>query len=162
MSSEQEILTDKDRANGFSIVADDCHNMTLLKWGKPVAWFSAVVPGEVLRQFLELIKVCGGKKCARSGEKFTVSGDNKGLMCPFKSIICQEEGSCKACQIYLGWQKLGEILVICAWCGKEIDRKPALGHPGVSHGICPECKEKHFPGARSEMAKVHRIERGEK
>ena len=82
----------------------------------------------------------------RKGEKFTVSGDNKGLMRPFKSIICQEEGSCKACQIYLDWQKLGEILVICAWCGKEIDRKPALGHQGVSHGICPECKEKHFLG----------------
>ena len=61
MSSEQETLTTEDRASGFSIVADDRHNMTLLKWGKPVAWFSAVVPGEVLRQFLELIKVCERK-----------------------------------------------------------------------------------------------------
>ncbi len=32
--------------------------MTLLKRGKPAAWFSAVLPGEALRQFLELIKVC--------------------------------------------------------------------------------------------------------
>ncbi len=58
MDSEQEFLTTEDRTNGFSIVADDRRNMTLLKWGKPVAWFSAVVPGEALRQFLELIKVC--------------------------------------------------------------------------------------------------------
>ena len=48
----------EDRANGFSIVGDDGCNMTLLKWGKPVARFSAVVPREVLRQFFELIKVC--------------------------------------------------------------------------------------------------------
>ena len=38
-------------------------------------------------------------------------------------------------------EKFTVFLVICAWCDKEIDRKPALGHPGVSHGICPECKE---------------------
>ena len=64
MSGKQEVdrgdslLTNEDRANGFSIVADDHHNITLLQWGKPVAWFSSAVPGEVLRQFLELIKVC--------------------------------------------------------------------------------------------------------
>ena len=51
-------LTTEDRANGFSIVADDRHNITLLKWGKPVAWFSPAMPREVLREFLELIKDC--------------------------------------------------------------------------------------------------------
>jgi len=76
---------------------------------------------------------------------FTPSGNNKGLMCPFKPTLCQEEGSCKECQIYLDWQKGGEFVVICAWCGKVLDRKPGLGQTGVSHGICPKCKRKHFP-----------------
>ena len=67
MSSEQETLTTEDRANGFSIVADDRHNMTLLKWGKPVAWFSAVLPREALSQLLELIKFCERKKDAKPG-----------------------------------------------------------------------------------------------
>jgi len=75
---------------------------------------------------------------------FSPSGNNKGLMCPFKSIICQE-GCCKECQIYLDWQKGGEFVVICAWCGKVLDRKPGLGHNGVSHGICPKCKAEYFP-----------------
>lgn len=64
MSGEQEVdngdslLTSEERANGFSIAVDDHHNTTLLKWGKPVAWFSAAVTGEVLREFLELVKDC--------------------------------------------------------------------------------------------------------
>jgi len=36
---------------------------------------------------------------------FRISGNNKGLMCPFKGVVCQE-GSCTECQIYLDWQKL--------------------------------------------------------
>lgn len=64
MSGEREVdrgdflLTDDDRANGFSIVTDDRHNTTMLKQGKPVAWFSAAVNGEVLRVFLGLVKDC--------------------------------------------------------------------------------------------------------
>lgn len=63
MSGEKEVdrgfvLTSEDRASGFSIVADDRHNITLSKWGKPVAWFSAAMTREVLREFLELIKDC--------------------------------------------------------------------------------------------------------
>jgi len=61
MADEREVdrgdsllLTNEDRANGFSIVTDDHHNTTLLKQGKPVAWFSAAVTGEVLKGFLEL------------------------------------------------------------------------------------------------------------
>ena len=34
-----------------------------------------------------------------------ISGNNKGLMCPFKPILC-EEGYCRGCQIYLDWLKL--------------------------------------------------------
>lgn len=75
---------------------------------------------------------------------FTISGNNKGLRCPFKSNICQE-GFCMTCQIYLDWREQGQIVVICAWCGQEMGRKPGLGQSGVSHGLCPECEEKHFP-----------------
>jgi len=52
------LLTSKDRADGFSIVAGDCHNITLLKRGKSVAWFSAAVTEETLKGFLELVKDC--------------------------------------------------------------------------------------------------------
>ena len=63
MSSEQEVdrggpllLRSEDRANGFSIVADDCHNIMLFKWDKLDALFSAVVTEETLNAFLELVK----------------------------------------------------------------------------------------------------------
>ncbi len=73
---------------------------------------------------------------------FTIAGDNKGLLCLFKQITCPG-GYCESsCPIYLDWQKQGEIIVICAWCGKEMGRKPGLGQTGVSHGICPECQQK--------------------
>jgi len=75
---------------------------------------------------------------------FCVSGNNQGLTCPFKPTLCQEEGSCKGCQIFLDWREKGEILEMCAWCGKEIRRKPGLGQTGVSHGICPECMQEYF------------------
>ena len=78
--------------------------------------------------------------------KFTLPGDNRGLLCPFERIVC-EEGDCRICKIYADWQKKGEILVICAWCSKVLEIKPAYGNPGVSHGLCPECQEKHFPKA---------------
>jgi hypothetical protein len=50
------LLSSEDRDNGFSIVADDHHNITLLRWSKPVAWFSAAVTEDVLRAFLKLVK----------------------------------------------------------------------------------------------------------
>ena len=65
ISHEQEsnkgsssLLSSEDRASGFSIVADDCHNTTLLKQGKRVAWFSVAVSREVMREFLKLVKDC--------------------------------------------------------------------------------------------------------
>ncbi len=58
MNSEQEFLTTADRANGFSIITDDHRNMTLLKWGKKVAFFSAIVPVKEVRASIELIKFC--------------------------------------------------------------------------------------------------------
>jgi len=36
---------------------------------------------------------------------FSISGNSKGLRCPFKPIVCLE-GYCRECQIYLDWQKL--------------------------------------------------------
>ena len=71
---------------------------------------------------------------------FSISGDNKGLNCPFKPITCHE-GYCEECQIYLDWQKLGETLVICALCSKEIAKRSGLGHSGISRGMCPECSQ---------------------
>jgi len=66
---------------------------------------------------------------------FRVSGNNWGLACPFEPIVCRR-GYCDFCEIYHDWQKLGEIIVICAWCSNVIDKKPGLGKPVVSHGIC--------------------------
>ena len=54
------LLVSEDRVDGFSIVADDRHNTTLLRWDKRVAWFSAAVTGETMRAFLELVKDCEG------------------------------------------------------------------------------------------------------
>jgi len=69
---------------------------------------------------------------------FSISGDNKGLQCPFQPIICQN-GYCEDCQIYLDWQERGEILVICALCSKEIAKHSGLGQSAVSRAMCPEC-----------------------
>ena len=77
---------------------------------------------------------------------FTISGDNRGLACPLKPIICPG-GDCLQCPMYLDWQKRGEVVLICAWCGKVTDRyiNPTVGRAVVSHGICRECRQKHFP-----------------
>lgn len=77
---------------------------------------------------------------------FGISRNNKGLPCPFEPILCQE-GYCHACQIYPNWQRKGEMINICSCCGKETHRKPGLNRPVISHEICPECMQKHFPEA---------------
>jgi len=76
--------------------------------------------------------------------KFSLPGDNRELLCPFNGIVC-EEGYCWICKIYAHWRKKDEIVVICAWCGKALETKPAYGRPGISGGMCPECQEKNFP-----------------
>jgi len=75
---------------------------------------------------------------------FRVAGNNWGLSCPFEPIDCRR-GYCDFCEIYHEWQKLGEIIVVCTWCSKVIDRKLSLGRPVVSHETCPECQQKYFP-----------------
>ena len=49
-------LSSKDRNGGFSIVLDDYHNMTLLRWGRPVAWFSVALSEETLMALVKLVK----------------------------------------------------------------------------------------------------------
>lgn len=36
--------------------------------------------------------------------------------------------------------------VVCAWCQKEMGEKEGLKEGEKSHGICENCREKHFPG----------------
>ena len=81
--------------------------------------------------------------CPKREGLFRVSGNNEGLACPFKLILC-EVGDCHQCLIYFDWQKLGEVVHICAWCSQVIDRKPNLGRPVVYHVSCPECVQKYF------------------
>lgn len=50
------LLTSEDKADGFSIVGDESHNITLLKQGRPMAWFAATVTAEVIVAFLKLIR----------------------------------------------------------------------------------------------------------
>ena len=45
------------------------------------------------------------KMCTKQKRILRILESNKGLMCPFKPILC-EEGYCRECQIYLDWLKL--------------------------------------------------------
>jgi hypothetical protein len=49
------ILTDEDRAKGYSI-ASHSGSVMLLKWKKPIAWFSAAISAETMRAVVELIR----------------------------------------------------------------------------------------------------------
>ena len=60
-------LTSEDKASGFSITADGRHNISLLRWSQPVAWFSAMLSKETIRAFLELIKSLTPEKEERNG-----------------------------------------------------------------------------------------------
>ena len=69
---------------------------------------------------------------------FRISGNNKGLVCPFKRIVCPG-GHCLQCQIYLDWLKLEEKVVICLGCGNVIRRNPDFGRPALFQALCDEC-----------------------
>jgi hypothetical protein len=56
--SDFEFLTSEDEAGGLSLIADNHHNITLVRWSKPLAWFSVAVTGEMLKGFVELVKYC--------------------------------------------------------------------------------------------------------
>jgi len=55
---------------------------------------------------------------------FCISGNNKGLLCPFKPTTCQE-GCCRECQLYLDWQR-SEEMVMYVWRGEVLRRAPIL------------------------------------
>lgn len=35
--------------------------------------------------------------------------------------------------------------VVCAWCKKELGEKEGLKEGEISHGICPDCRDKLLP-----------------
>lgn len=35
--------------------------------------------------------------------------------------------------------------LVCAWCKKELGEVEGLEEGQISHGMCPDCREKHFP-----------------
>ena len=84
-----------------------------------------------------------GRNIPMQERLFRESENNRGLACPFKPIIC-EVGYCHQCEIYLAWQKLGELVYICAWCNELMGGKPDIGQPMVSHGICEKCLAKYI------------------
>jgi len=53
-----EILTSQERANGFSMQLSEDRDITLLKQGKSVAWFSAAVSAEAVKAIVSLIASC--------------------------------------------------------------------------------------------------------
>ena len=61
-SQGQEFLPSEDRMAGFSTTADSRNNVTLLKWGKPVAWFSAMLE-KAIKVFIESVKTCEEAEC---------------------------------------------------------------------------------------------------
>ena len=77
-------------------------------------------------------------RMAKQEGLYRVSGNNGGLACPFKPVVCPG-GHCLQCQIYLDWQKLEEKVVICLGCGKVIRRNPDFGRPVLFQALCDEC-----------------------
>jgi len=64
MRSEwQDFLLNEDRMAGFSTMADSRNSVTLLKWGKPVAWFSAMLDEKAIKVFIESVKTCEEAEC---------------------------------------------------------------------------------------------------
>ena len=60
MSTEQEpdslLLSSKDKVDGLYILTDKDLNTTLLRGGRPVAWFSAMMTEKGLKAFLKVMK----------------------------------------------------------------------------------------------------------
>ena len=60
MSPEQKsdslLLSSKDKVDGLYILTDKDLNITLLRGGRSVAWFSAIMTEEGLKAFLKVMK----------------------------------------------------------------------------------------------------------
>ena len=74
---------------------------------------------------------------------------------------------------FVGWRKIrqlyqrfydeeisaGEIVLMCAWCGKEMYITRSQGQSVISHGICSECKQKYFNfKAEGETLETERVD----
>lgn len=64
---DYSLLASTDNADGFTITADECHNISLLRLSRPVAWFSAMLSGETIGAFVELLKFSASGKEERNG-----------------------------------------------------------------------------------------------
>ncbi|MHB0874424.1 MAG: hypothetical protein ACYC5O_00115 [Anaerolineae bacterium] len=38
-------------------------------------------------------------------------------------------------------EQTSDLVISCAWCGKELGSRPGAGVSGHSHGMCPRCAE---------------------
>lgn len=51
------------------------------------------------------------------------------------------------------WQPpLLPLVIKCAWCGKYLGEKEPYEDKSVTHGICPECREKYFPKKKENLS----------
>ena len=83
---------------------------------------------------------------------FRISGNNKGLTCPFKGIPCPG-GYCDFCETYLDWLKLREKVVICGSCGEVMYRISDFGRSVLFLGLCDECTKERS----SEKGETRRV-----
>ncbi len=70
----------------------------------------------------------------------------------------------KAERLERSWQPpLLPLVVKCAWCGKYLGEKEPYEDKSVTHGICPECREKYFPKKKDNLSPQthHSIPRNE-
>ncbi len=58
----------------------------------------------IIQEIITYLK--SGRRVLHEGRTFSLSGDNTGLMCPFKLVFC-DEGYCQKCQTFHDW-RLGE------------------------------------------------------
>ena len=75
--------------------------------------------------------------------EYSISGNNKGLPCPFQDTICQE-GYCRYCQIYINFQTHGPASQNVS----EADRPSAVkdAHPAGCKLMptCPYYQDKSY------------------
>lgn len=55
---ESEVLMSQGKTNGFSVQLSEGRDITLLKQGRSVAWFSAAVSAEMVKAIASLIASC--------------------------------------------------------------------------------------------------------
>ena len=48
-------------------------------------------------------------------------------------------------RLWTAWECLRCGRRVCAWCKRDLGPAPTLKAGEVTHGICPKCRETHFP-----------------